>query len=104
VRWAEDKSDNTVQSASYSREILAREGISRVALVTHASHMRRARIAFLSAGFEVLDAPTGFATTDPLTLMSFLPNAQGLLQTRIFCHEALGIGWYHVRRLIAPNP
>ena len=99
VRWVEARSDNTLESAAYAREILSPEGISRIALVTHASHMRRARHAFVQAGFVVLEAPTAFSTAGPLTVMSFLPTASGLVQTRTFCHEALGLGWYHVRRL-----
>lgn len=100
VKWLEDRSDNTLQSAGYAREILAREGIARIALVTHASHMRRARRAFVQSGFDVVEAPTGFSTSGPLNAMSFLPNAWGMVQSRIFFHEALGTGWYHVRRFM----
>ena len=103
VKWLEERSGNTLQSAGYAREILAREGVARIALVTHASHMRRARRAFVQSGFEVMDAPTGFSTTGPLTALSFLPDAWGLLQARVFFHEVLGLGWYHVRRLAARN-
>jgi uncharacterized SAM-binding protein YcdF (DUF218 family) len=103
VKWVEERSDNTLESARHAHDILSREGIARIALVTHASHMRRARRAFIQAGFEVLDAPTAFSTSGPLTVLSFLPNAYGMLQTRIFCHEALGSGWYHARRMLAGN-
>lgn len=100
VRWVEDRSANTLESALFAKEVLARDGIQRIALVTHASHMRRARRAFEQAGFEVLDAPTGFSTQGPFNALLLLPNAWGLMQSRIFCHEALGLGWYHVRRLL----
>jgi len=100
VRWLEERADNTLESAQFSREILARENITRIALVTHASHMRRAHRVFEQAGFAVLDAPTVFSGTAPTTALSFLPNAYGLLQSRIFCHEALGLGWYHVRQML----
>lgn len=98
VRWLEQASLNTVESARFSRRMLARENIDRIALVTHASHMRRARLIFADAGFTVLEAPTAFSSTGPVTAMSFLPSAWGLLQSRVFFHELLGIGWYHVRR------
>lgn len=101
VKWVEDRAENTRQSADLAHAILAREGIQRIALVTHASHMRRARREFLRAGFDVVDAPTGFSTRGRLNAMSFLPNAAGMAQTRTFCHEALGIGWYHLRWLFA---
>ncbi len=100
VRWLEERSDNTLESALFSREILTRDGVTRIALVTHASHMRRAHRVFTQAGFTVLDAPTGFSNTGPTTALSFLPNAHGLLQSRVFCHEALGLGWYHVRDML----
>jgi uncharacterized SAM-binding protein YcdF (DUF218 family) len=100
VKWVESRSTNTVQSASYARAVLSAAGIDRIALVTHASHMRRARRVFLDAGFDVLDAPTAFSTTGSFTVLSLLPSAQGLVQSRIFFHELLGIGWYHVRRTV----
>lgn len=100
VKWTEERSDNTRESALLSRDLLARDGVTRIALVTHASHMRRARRAFEQAGFTVLDAPTAFSERGPATALNFLPNAYGLLQSRIFCHETLGLGWYHVRRLL----
>ena len=100
VKWLEERSDNTLESALFSHEILARDSVTRIALVTHASHMRRAHRVFAQAGFTVLDAPTAFSNTGPTTALSFLPNAHGLMQSRVFCHEALGLGWYHVRDLL----
>lgn len=75
-----------------------------IALVTHARHMRRAHRVFAHTGFTVLEAPTAFSTPDPVTLMSYLPNAWGLLQSRIFFHEVLGLGWYHIRLAQHGNP
>ena len=100
VKWLEERSDNTLESAQLSREILARDKVTRIALITHASHMRRAHRLFEQAGFTVLDAPTAFSGTGPTTALSFLPNAHGLMQSRVFCHEALGLGWYHVREML----
>lgn len=100
VRWLEARANNTRESALLSHEVLVRDGVTRIALVTHASHMRRAHRAFELAGFTVLDAPTAFSNTGPTTVFSFLPDARGLLQSRVFCHEMLGLGWYHVRRML----
>jgi uncharacterized SAM-binding protein YcdF (DUF218 family) len=100
VKWMEETAGNTRESAVLVREMLAPGGITRIALVTHASHMRRAHRVFEQAGFMVLDAPTAFSGTGPTTVLSFLPSAYGLMQSRIFCHEALGLGWYHVRPLL----
>jgi uncharacterized SAM-binding protein YcdF (DUF218 family) len=100
VRWTEERAANTLESARYTRELLSREGVNRIALVTHASHMARAHRAFELAGFEVLDAPTAFSRRGPFTALELLPNAYGLVESRIFLHEVLGRGWYHVRRWI----
>lgn len=99
VRWLEERAVNTRESAVFVREILGREGITSIVLVTHARHMRRAHHMFEHAGFTVLDAPTAFSGTRPVTVLSFLPSAHGLTQVRVFCHEAMGLGWYHVLRL-----
>lgn len=100
VKWLEERADSTRESALLVHEVLVREGITRIALVTHASHMRRSHRLFEHAGFTVLDAPTAFSGTGPTTALSFLPSAWGLMQSRIFCHEALGLGWYHVRPML----
>jgi uncharacterized SAM-binding protein YcdF (DUF218 family) len=98
VRWVEERAKTTLESALLVRELLARDGIERIALVTHASHMGRAHRAFMHAGFEVLDAPTGFTTRGPFTAFDLMPGAYALVQSRTFFHEVLGSGWYHVRR------
>lgn len=96
VRWIEAASDNTWESAFRCRELLATEKIDRVTLVTHASHMRRAKMIFEHAGFSALMAPTAFTRT-PRAPWSLTPDSEGLRQSRIFFHEALGLGWYHLR-------
>lgn len=62
VRWAEEKSLDTQENALFSARILQPAGVRRIALVTHAAHMRRAEAWFRSAGFEVLPAPTAYFT------------------------------------------
>jgi uncharacterized SAM-binding protein YcdF (DUF218 family) len=42
VRWTEDASDNTLESAQRSFRILQQAGVRKVYLVTHAWHMPRA--------------------------------------------------------------
>jgi uncharacterized SAM-binding protein YcdF (DUF218 family) len=43
-----------------SAPLLKAAGITRIALVTHASHMPRSAELFRREGIEVLPAPTGF--------------------------------------------
>ena len=56
-RWVESRSRNTMENAVFSTVLLARVGIERVILVTHAWHMRRALWSFTLAGLKVTPAP-----------------------------------------------
>lgn len=94
VRWTEDASDNTYENARNSYRILQKAGIGKIYLVTHAWHMMRAAAAFRSAGFEVIEAPTGFTTRYHTDLLTFLPRAAALQDSAMFAHEFIGILWY----------
>jgi uncharacterized SAM-binding protein YcdF (DUF218 family) len=97
VAWIEEASRNTLESGRASYRILDAAGIRRVYLVTHAWHMQRSRLAFEAAGFEVIPAPTSYATRFRTTGIHFVPRAQALLESSHFFHEAIGLGWYHLR-------
>jgi len=97
VRWTEDDSDNTLQNALYSYQLLQKTGIKRIYLVTHAWHMPRSIMAFTNAGFEVVPAPIAFTTNFKTTLLSFLPNANSLSASRAFLHEVIGQLWYRLK-------
>jgi uncharacterized SAM-binding protein YcdF (DUF218 family) len=103
VRWIERVSVNTYANALESRRLLAREGIDRIYLVTHAFHMPRARLAFEHAGFQVVPAPTAFTRFDwrDLELVHFLPRASAILNSYYFCHEVLGYAVYSLRMRFA---
>jgi uncharacterized SAM-binding protein YcdF (DUF218 family) len=102
VNWIEDKANNTYESARNCRDMLAAAGIERIVLVTHASHMRRARLAFESYGFSVVPAPTGFSDpARPAAIDDFLPGVEGLRMSRIFFYETIGYGWYDLRAKFA---
>ena len=103
VRWTEDESDNTFENAYYSFRILRQAGIHRIYLVTHAWHMPRAAAVFRRAGFDVIEAPTAFTTRYRTDLLSFLPSAQALRDSRIFIHEIIGIFWYRLKLAISDN-
>ena len=100
VQWIEEGSRNTFENARLSAALLKPAGIQRIYLVTHAWHMRRARIAFEHAGFAVIPAPTEFATRFELTLIDFLPDAGALRNSGVFFREGVGIGWYYLRSLV----
>lgn len=94
ARWVEKQSTTTLSNAAYSAQILRKEGITRIYLVTHAWHMRRALIAFEGTGLEVVPAPTAFVSRSGLELADFVPSARALLLTYYAAHEWLGIIWY----------
>jgi uncharacterized SAM-binding protein YcdF (DUF218 family) len=97
VAWTEDSSDNTLENARASRQILQQSNIKRIALVTHAWHMPRAAAVFKAAGFEVIPAPTAYTTSYQLDLLAFIPNAGALSDSRIFMHEVIGTFWYRLK-------
>ncbi|HEX4354366.1 MAG TPA: hypothetical protein VHZ95_15660, partial [Polyangiales bacterium] len=57
------------------------------------NHMRRARLAFESAGMHVLCAPTNYVGDSPINLFSFFPNAGALRQANWTLYEWLGTWW-----------
>ncbi len=97
VRWTENTSDNTLESARLSRQMLKQAGVNRIYLVTHAWHMPRALHTFQAAGFEVIPAPTAFTTRYRTNLLAFVPNASALRNSRIFMHELIGMLWYRLK-------
>lgn len=97
VRWTEDASDNTLENARYSYQLLQQDGIKRIYLVTHAYHMPRSVMVFQAAGFEVVPAPTAFTTHYRTDLLSFLPRATALRNSMYFTHEVIGMLWYRLK-------
>lgn len=100
VRWVETASRNTAQNATGIRALLQPEGIRRVVVLSHATHLPRAVQMFRDQGFEVLPAPTAFiGDPDPGSVLigDLLPSAEALLHTRLALHEHLGLLWYRLR-------
>lgn len=99
VRWTEDASDNTLENARNSYQLLQKSGITKIYLVTHAWHMVRSAAAFRQAGFDVIEAPTAYTTRYRIDLLAFVPRARSLLDSELFVHEAIGIFWYRAKSL-----
>lgn len=97
VKWTESKSNNTLENARFSRQILGAEGIKRIYLVTHAWHMARAVMAFRDAGFEVTPAPTAYSIPAPFSLVDLLPHPYALQDSYFFMHELIGMMWYRLK-------
>jgi uncharacterized SAM-binding protein YcdF (DUF218 family) len=98
LRWLESDSRDTAENARLLAPLLKRDGVERIALVTHAWHMPRSVAAFERAGLLVTPAPMGFVLPDENQWLQWLPSAHGLLASRQVLREWLGIG---VARLAA---
>ncbi len=101
AKWLEEKSQNTAQNAENSFRILKPEGITRIYLVTHAWHMRRASMIFKHKGFDVTPAPTIFyhQGTNLPVVMRWLPKSENLDLSRNMLHELIGYWWYQLRHV-----
>jgi uncharacterized SAM-binding protein YcdF (DUF218 family) len=96
VRWVEDRSTDTHENAARSAEMLKRDGIGSVLLVTHAWHMRRAMAAFQAAGLAPVAAPTRFIRPPTPVVQDFIPDASALRASSYAVHEWIGLLWYYV--------
>lgn len=97
VRWQEDRSGDTWANARNSAAMLRQAGITRVYLVTHAWHMRRAMLAFRRAGLTAVPAVVAIDAKPRFTLQEFLPSAQAWVDSYYMCHELIGLAWYAIR-------
>lgn len=90
VRWVESASRDTADNARMSAALLKQAGITRVALVTHAMHMRRSMAEFRLAGLEPVAAPTVIRRPPELDFTDFIPGSRALQQSGWALHEWLG--------------
>ena len=80
VRWLEEESLNTWENALFSAQILRKERITTIFLVTHGIHMARAVWSFERSGLQVIPAPTLISA--------------GMDEV---VHEYFGLLWYYLR-------
>ncbi|MFN0316058.1 MAG: YdcF family protein [Burkholderiales bacterium] len=96
--WVESRSRDTAENAAYSAELLREAKISRVLLVTHAWHMRRAIAEFKAVKLDPIPAPTVFARSpEKLALEDFLPTPRAYFHSGFALHEWLGNTWSELR-------
>lgn len=91
LRWVDDRSRDTAENARRLHILMQRDGVRRIALVTDAWHMPRAAMEFETVGFDVTDAPTGFAGARERTVLEWLPSAHGLSGSRQVLREWLAL-------------
>lgn len=99
AKWLEPAGTNTYENATASRALLEPEGITKVVVVTSASHADRAATTFQKAGFQVLAAPTGFRKLGPWDrgLMLAVPTADHLHQSCDALRSQFSLAWYWLR-------
>jgi uncharacterized SAM-binding protein YcdF (DUF218 family) len=91
LRWADASSRDTRENASHTAALLRKDGIERIALVTHAWHMPRAQRAFEQAGLTVLPAPMGYVEAVYSPGLEWLPSADGLRNSRHIVRELMAL-------------
>lgn len=93
---APGRSVRTYTDAAIVAEIVEREGLGRVLLVTSALHMPRAMATFRSARVRVFPAPTDFEVVESPEVGThpWLPGSEAFWQTGRALHEYIGIAWY----------
>lgn len=97
VRWIENRSLDTEDNARLSVPMLEAGGIRTAILVTDVAHMARSRRYFERAGMPVIPAPTDYYANAPLTVLSFIPNANALRRSAFTVHEWVGSQWARLR-------
>lgn len=93
TQWLEEKAKTTKQNAQFSHEILAKQGINKIILVTNQWHMQRAKFLFEREGFEVLPASVGGGLTPEtygLNVMYFIPQSGALHSNMLALKEWIG--------------
>jgi uncharacterized SAM-binding protein YcdF (DUF218 family) len=96
VQFVEDRSSNTWQNASFSAEILGRQGIHSVYVVSQAWHLRRAVLAFQHTGLIVTAVPTLMNPPIELIPSDFIPHASAWAMSYFALHEWIGYAWYEL--------
>jgi uncharacterized SAM-binding protein YcdF (DUF218 family) len=91
LRWQENQSRDTQENARRTAQLLQHEGIHRIALVTHASHMPRSLRQFEAAGFSVTAAPMGYVHSDMQPVLLWLPQGSALRDSAWLIKEWLGL-------------
>lgn len=91
ARWVETRARHTGENAIFSAELLKKDRIRKVVLVTHSGHMRRALAHCEAAGLICYSAPLDGVGAAPDSFIQQLPNASALQTSAEALHEFLGI-------------
>lgn len=98
IRWVDDRSRDTAESARLMAILLRKDGVTRIALVSDSWHLPRAVAEFRAAGLEVLPAPTRTPAAVNAPLVEALPSPTGLELSYHVLREWLALRVAAVRR------
>ena len=93
LKWTENQSRDTQENALRSVALLKRNGVTRIVLVTHGWHMRRALGHFESAAagqVALVPAPMAMARLAHGRAIDWLPTPEGFANVHLVLREALG--------------
>lgn len=103
----ESRALNTHENAVYTKEILQREQIKQILLVTSAAHMPRSLAIFRRQNIDAIPAPADFMISDrnliehtyssESRILSLIPNSSSLDYTTQAIKEYVGIFIYRLR-------
>jgi uncharacterized SAM-binding protein YcdF (DUF218 family) len=97
VVWNEDRSRTTWENAVYTAQLLEREKLTTIVLVTQAWHLPRALWAFERVGMKALPWPAPRTALRLGALDDFLPSIAALHDTAHALHEMIGGVYYRLR-------
>jgi uncharacterized SAM-binding protein YcdF (DUF218 family) len=97
VNWVEDRSRTTFENALFTAKLLKADNVTRVVLVTHAWHMRRALWSFERVGLRAIPWPAPRTSEEADRIDDYLPNTGALEDSYHALHEAIGMAYYRLR-------
>jgi uncharacterized SAM-binding protein YcdF (DUF218 family) len=90
ARWIDDQAYDTFQNARNAQRLLNTDGMNRIVLVTHSTHMWRSVQEFTKTGLEVTPAPAGMLANRDLGVFRYIPQTYALQRSEIAVYEMLG--------------
>jgi uncharacterized SAM-binding protein YcdF (DUF218 family) len=90
TRWVDDQAYDTFQNARNSAQLLKTDGVRRIILVTHATHMRRSVHEFTDAGLDVVPAPAGILEEPDFGPLGLVPDPDALHRSQMALYELIG--------------
>jgi uncharacterized SAM-binding protein YcdF (DUF218 family) len=91
TRWIEDQARHTGENLRFSEAMLAKDGVTRVLLVTHNYHMRRSLAHCERTQLTCLPAPIGTSSGIVDSWIQWLPNVSSLSASAAAIHELCGL-------------